>query len=69
MFCNSLTTANKIKTSVLLFAFAKQVVDRREYSSHVFKQNQKRDLLLSISMVAVTVSLFYLMNCNEVFKI
>jgi S1-C subfamily serine protease len=67
MFSNSLTTANKIKTSVLLFAFAKQVVDRKEYSSHVLKQNQKRDFLLSISMLAVTVSLFYLMNCNEVF--
>ena len=49
MFCNSLTTANKIKTSVLLFVPAKQVVDRKEYSSHVLKQNQKRDLLLSIS--------------------
>ncbi|MGA7977958.1 MAG: S1C family serine protease, partial [Nitrososphaeraceae archaeon] len=67
MFCNSLTTANKIKTSVLLFVPAKQVVDRKEYSSRVSKQNQKRDLLLSISMLAVTVSLFYFMNYNEVF--
>ncbi len=56
MFCNSLITANKIKTFVLLFAFAKEVVDRKEYSSHVLKQNQKRDFLLSISMLAVTVS-------------
>ena len=67
MFCNSLTTANKIKSSVLLFVPAKQVVDRNEYSSLVLKQNQKRDLLLSISLLAVTVSLFYLMDCNEVF--
>ena len=67
MFCYSLLTANKIKTSELLFVHAKQAVNRKEYSSHVLKQYQKKALLLSISMLAVTASLFYLMNFHEVF--
>ena len=67
MFCCCLTTKNIIKTSDLLFVQGKQAVDRKEYSSYVLKQNQKRIILLSISMLVVTVSLFYLMNSNEVF--
>ena len=66
MFCYSLINQIRSNSSDLLI-HAKQAADYKEYSSYVLKQNQKRDLLLSISILAITVSLFYLMTYHAVF--